>query len=494
MTAPFAHPPPADCANRAAAWQSLCGRKAGTMAAALSPALLAGVTAFFCMLPYPAYAIGNATALQIGNVCVMAACLPLLSRSWHGRTFHVYLVLLAPLVLSSLMTALSGSSQASLSLKCTVVWAVSLLALTFVQLYGRDYALQMLVGIAAATLLHAVVGVWQIWAFSRDYFPLVSIYVNPSFLSVQENAETIARWTKRPFGLFPEPSAMSASLSPWLLIWIALLAGLLRLRQPLANAHRLLFAAAAAGALVLMIASRSGQTAVTTLAALALCGLWLVRARATPRTFGLVMVAFGVVLPIVLWFAAQSVADRLGGVRLGNSSWEERASSIVAAAGMFAAGDMKTLLIGFGPGLTSFAVTQARGLEALWSITLSYAFDTGFVGITALVWLGSLLLRNWLKVRAEPTFALVAAVWTVGVTLTTSYEQLLPLWLALGWLTVWPEVFQPALTIPELRAVSKPVVARRYGVAGIRTSPWRALLPATASAGLSGSRVKARRR
>lgn len=483
MTALSGHPQPVERTFGATARQTAGSRRFGTTAraVAVSPALLAGVTAFCCMLPYPAFAVGNATALQIGNVCVAAACLPLLWRSWQGQRFHVYLVLLAPLVVSSLAAAMWGSSQASLTLKSTVVWALSLLALPFAQLYGPRFALQMLMGIAVATLLHAVVGIWQIWAFSQDYFPLAGLYINPSFLSVQENAETIARWTKRPFGIFPEPSAMSASLSPWLLIWIALLSGTLKLRQRLTSFHRAVFIAASAGALVLMIASRSGHTAVTVLAALALGALWLARARATPRTFGLVMVAFGVVLPVVLWFAAQSVSDRLGGNRLGNSSWEERASSIVAAGGIFAGGDLRTLLLGFGPGLTSYEVTESRGLEALWSILLSYAFDTGFVGMAALCWLAVLLLKNWLRVRLEPVFALTLMVWVVGITLTTSYEQLLPLWLALGLLTIWPEVFLPAVAAAERPAVARRIAASFPDRVRAEPSPWLALIPVAAS-------------
>jgi hypothetical protein len=35
-------------------------------------------------------------------------------------------------------------------------------------------------------------------------------------------------------------------------------------------------------------------------------------------------------------------------------------------------------------------------------------------------------------------------VWLVGITVTTSYPQLLPLWVALGLLTVWPDVCEPA--------------------------------------------------
>jgi hypothetical protein len=193
------------------------------------------------------------------------------------------------------------------------------------------------------------------------------------------------------------------------------------------------------------------------------------------------MVAFGVVLPVILWFATQSVSDRLGGNRLGNSSWEERASSIVAASGIFAGGDLKTLLLGFGPGLTSYAVTESRGLEALWSILLSYAFDTGFVGMVALCWLALLLLKNWLRVRLEPVFALTLMVWVVGITLTTSYEQLLPLWLALGWLTIWPEVFIPAVAVAERAAVARRIAASVPDRVRTEPSPWLALIPVAAS-------------
>jgi membrane-associated protease RseP (regulator of RpoE activity) len=44
---------------------------------------------------------------------------------------------------------------------------------------------------------------------------------------------------------------------------------------------------------------------------------------------------------------------------------------------------------------------------------------------------------------ANLALAAVLFVGLVGVTITTSYEQLLPLWLALGLLTVWPEVLTP---------------------------------------------------
>jgi hypothetical protein len=396
------------------------------------------------MLPYPAYAVGNATALQLGNACVAVACVPALWRSWRRQPLYLYLLLVCPLMLSALAVTASGSSQAPLAFKALMVWAMSLMAVMAAQLHAPRHALAMLTGIALATVLHAAVGLLQVYAFAHDQFPLPGLYVNPSFLSVQDNLDTIARWTKRPFGIFPEPSAMSCSLSPWVVIWVALLGNVVRLRRPAPARHQLLFATAAAGGLALIIVSRSGQAVVTLLAVLFVAGLWLARARGTRGALMGLMLASGVLLPAVLWFAAQSVGDRLGGAgTLGNSSWTERATSLVTGFSLYASGGVQTLLLGLGPGLSSFNLTKTAGLEAVWSVLLGYLYDTGVVGLTAVGLTAIHLVRTWRQSRYEITGAAVFMVWMVGVTLSTRYEQLLPPWLALGFLTVWPQVFVP---------------------------------------------------
>lgn len=475
MIAKLAPLPPAEPLRRLAHGRALAARPAVVPRALLT--WIAGATAFFCMLPYPAYAVGGATAVQAGNICAALACLPLLIGALgRPRQVHLYAVLVAPLLVAALAVAVSNSDHATLAFKSLAVWAASLLGLVVAQLYAPRCAVALLTGIAAATLLHAGVGLWQSYAFSHDHFPLVELYVNPSFLSVQENADTIARWTKRPFGLFPEPSAMSSSLSPWVLIWAGILTGVLRLKQHVTGAHRLLFAAAAAGGMALIILSRSGQTAVTMLGLLIIAALWLLRARATQATLMAVVAASGAVLPAVLWFAARAVADRIGGTnRLGNSSWEERASSIVLGFSIYAAGGLKTLLFGLGPGLASLSVWEAARLEAVWSVSLSYLYDTGVVGVLAASWLAAVLLRNWLLARFDLAYAGIGFVWLVGVTLTTSYEQLLPLWLALGVLTVWPDVFEPAAALRRQTAPAQSYHASRPVAADARPrkSPWR---------------------
>jgi hypothetical protein len=86
------------------------------------------------------------------------------------------------------------------------------------------------------------------------------------------------------------------------------------------------------------------------------------------------------------------------------------------------------------------AIQKVAGLDAVWSILLPYAYETGAIGMLALCVVGVYLSRLWATLRYDLTFAAVLFVWLVGVTITTSYMELLPLWVTLGWLTVWPQV------------------------------------------------------
>jgi len=147
------------------------------------------------------------------------------------------------------------------------------------------------------------------------------------------------------------------------------------------------------------------------------------------------------VTPLVFWLAASSLGNRLGGKSsLGNSSWQDRTDSIKIGMELFADGGVGTVLFGMGPGLSTPAIQKVAGLDAVWSILLPYAYETGAVGMLALCVVGVYLLRLWATLRYDLTFAAVLGVWLVGVTITTSYSELLPLWVTLGWLTVWPQV------------------------------------------------------
>jgi hypothetical protein len=436
-------------------------------------ALAACAAGFFCLIPYPALAIGGTSALQIGNVFTLLMVLPILAMSWSRRAFWIYPLILVPLCFSALKIGVAGDGDLGVSLKATVVWAISCLTLLIPQLYTRRYALNLLTGIAAATLLHAGIGLWQLYSFSTGVFPFPEFYVNQSFLSVQDNAETIAKYTQRPFGLFPEPSAMSSSLAPWVLFWAAMFCGLVRLKQQPARWQQVLFALASISGLGLIILSQSGHAAVTLAALLLFAAVWFVRCGATLRSYLVIVTVLGIVLPLVLWFAAVSLGNRVGDSAMGNSSWAERSASLRLGFSMLIEGDGARAICGVGVGHIAPALWNTAQIDAVFSVLLTYVYETGLIGVLAIGAIGYYLLRVWKSLRFNLAFATIAGVWLVGITLTTSYEQLLSLWLVLGWLTAWRE-------IADLTPVPQVATLKRQPIDPIITEPgvsWTSPLP-----------------
>jgi hypothetical protein len=180
--------------------------------------------------------------------------------------------------------------------------------------------------------------------------------------------------------------------------------------------------------------------------------VWLARRRATLGSYLIVLAVCCVLLPVVLYFAGQSLGTRLGGSRVGNSSWEDRSNSLLIGFSLMADGDVAGLVCGMGPGLSSTAIQETAGLEAVWSVLLPYVYETGVVGLFVVCGVGYYLMRLWASLRYVLAFAAFAGVWLVGITITTSYNQLLPIWLALGWLTVWPDVCETAAARQNLAA------------------------------------------
>jgi hypothetical protein len=401
----------------------------------------AALLGFFCFMPYPAINVGRQSAIQIGNILTVLLVLPAAAMLWRRRPFVLYTVMMVPLLASTLAVAASGSEDLELSLKITAALVLSMMSIWAAQLFVPRYGLEMLSGIALATVLHVAVGLWQFQSFKSETFPLVELYVNQSFLSVQTHVNTIARYIQRPFGIFPEPSAMSSSLAPWVVLWAAYFCDIIRFKREPTRFQRFLFAGAALGAVILIILSRSGHAAIM-FAALAVIGvMWAVRTKVRPQVHLGVLLAAALVLPFVVSMATASLADRLGGASsLGNSSWEDRATSLVLGFKVFAEGGIGTALFGVGPGLSSPAMRELAQLDAVWSVLLSYVYECGLLGIIAVAWVGRDLLRTWNVAGRDIVFALILCVWLVGVTITTSYAQLLTLWIALGWLTVWPSV------------------------------------------------------
>jgi hypothetical protein len=437
---------------------------AAQSAAARRMAWLAGAFGFCCMMPYIAIPVGNRSAIQVGNLLTFLLVLPVLTISWRNRPFWMFPALMVGLCLSTLKVTMTEGDPA-ISFKTLILWAVSLMAMLPTQLYFAQYSLEILCGIAIAAIVHTAMGIWQWHAFSAGYFPLQALFENQSFLSVKENAEIIAKYTQRPFGVFPEPSAMSASLAPWALFWVAEMFGLVRLYRAPAKWQRILFGAAAIGSLGLIIISRSGHSMITLAVAVVMAVVWFVRCKATLRSFLAIVSVCWVALPLILVVAAIALSDRLGGGKMGNSSWEDRSDSLVIGLKLLTEGGLLTLIFGVGVGQTAPILQSAYRLEAVWSVTLVYLYETGLVGLIVMCAIGRHLARMWKGVSYDFVFAGILIVWLVGVTITTSYQQLLSLWLTLGCFTVWPSFCTPAqrmrVEAPRVRVLREPATRRR---------------------------------
>jgi hypothetical protein len=256
---------------------------------------------------------------------------------------------------------------------------------------------------------------------------------------------------------------MSASLAPWALFWLAEMFGLIRLHRAPAQWQRILFGAAAAGSLGLIIISRSGHSAITLAVAVVMATVWFVRCKATLRNFLAIVSVCWIVLPVVLIVAAIALSDRLGGGKMGNSSWEDRSDSLVIGFKLLTEGGLATLIFGVGVGQTAPMLQAMYRLEAVWSVTLVYIYETGLIGLIVLCAIARHIGKIWRSISYDFVFAGILAVWLVGVTVTTSYQQLLSLWLTLGCFTVWPSFCAPT-TRAEVPAPRRAVIKRELPI------------------------------
>lgn len=406
---------------------------------------MAFLLGFFCFLPYPAISAGNNSAIQIGTLITLAMLPPIFMTSWRRQPFYLFPLLLLPLCTSAVKIAVLQQSGLDSSLKTLISSAIPYLTLLPAVFYAPKWSLQIMTGIAVATVLHVLVGCWQEYVFLRGgEFPLLFLYVNPSFLSVAEQARDFVLYEQRPFGLFPEPSAMSSSLAPWVLIWIAQWAGLIRFVAKPSRVQRFWFGLAAMSGLALIITSRSGH-AMVTLGAVLVFGLaWVAKARANPRNLLALVAVFGLVLPLAVWLTVLALSDRMGQATGMNQSWQDRSQSLVYGCKLWLEGGLSSIVFGIGIGRSAPALSNQFALDAVWSVLLTYLYETGMIGGAVIAWIGICLARVWKSCRFNLVFAAVALVWLVGITLTTSYGQLLPIWLTLGFMLVWPKVFAGA--------------------------------------------------
>ncbi len=405
--------------------------------------------AFFCFFPYPALSLGNRTGLQISQMMTLAIA-PALLFGAPTRAIYAYIILAAPRLISAFYGVMRPDAP---DIDIIPKEAVSsLLAvcplLASTRLFRTDSFRTLLVGVSVAVIAHSLLGFYQVYAFSHDEYPFLFLYRNPSFKEMVTWAEVYATYVKRPCGLFPEPSALAAAVGPWLVVLAGVLADpIARARYCPGKFPRWFYGLAALGGFVLLSLSRSGLAPLVLLAVMVAV---LAQARALIRALGPKALVAGLGVSAfaaagVLYFVA-STGENLD-ARI-ESSWGIRTLSIVT--GLTANTEPLDVMFGVGPGQSTAIVRKilagvplSKGQDdmAIWSLTVAYYMESGALAAIAMLVVLAMISRALFFSSARLLGLVALGVWTVGVTLTTSYPHLSSIWLFLGALLEWDRIF-----------------------------------------------------
>jgi hypothetical protein len=408
----------------------------------------ARVFACSCFFPYPALAVGGNTGLQLSQAFALAGA-PLLCARAPGRPLRALLLVLAPIYLSALVNSmLDGTPSAELLPKESVA-----LTLAMLPLWPADWLMQrglfrdVLAAACAAVAVHALIGLYQVYSFTHDEFPLLFLYRNPSFKSMELWHRAYALYVKRPCGLFPEPSAMGASLGPWLVVLAGLLIDPSHGRADGWGGGRTAVVALACG-FSLVALSRSGSTFAIMGSVLAVCvgkvPGWFRSSFGLGKLLkaGLVLLAVASVAGYAALWLSQGFQDRV------DSSWGLRGASILA--GLTSNSDPASLTFGVGPGqsvpiirreLAGVPLLDDQDDLAIFSLAVCYYMETGLVGGLALLAVLAMVVRAITRSSAALLGLSALATWLVGVVATTSYMPLSAIWLFLGAMLHWDRLF-----------------------------------------------------
>lgn len=395
-------------------------------------AVMAVLVAFFIAMPYPGLMIGSNTGLTLGHVLSFLALV--LAYARRSRVVPLVSWITGLAVFPVLLPVIASDSPVG-NLNAAVAFSIHLFALgATIYLFPRAPA-AFLGGLIAAIAVHALVGFLQVSGFDRGEIVGEALLVNPSFANVEVTRDAYVQYIRRPFGLFPEPSAAAASLGPWVVLLLAGATGhVLPALGRLQARARCVCAAAAAAALWLIIAGESGGLISAGLGATL---LFLASAFNRLRRGGLLT---ALIVPAAifagLYFALEFILASRGVQSLAlNASWQDRLNSIVAGQEVLSDRPILDLLFGIGLADSQVAVMIVSGAGGIHSASVSYLLGSGVLGALvvclAMVWCIKPWQLDWVRV------AFGVALWA-SLTAVTGYYGLLLLWGALGLALVWP--------------------------------------------------------
>ena len=396
---------------------------------------------FSVFFAYPALPIGQSTGLQIAQALAIIA-LPVLVFRLPRRHVIAFLLLTVPLAVSGTINLIAGRAiRDDLILKLTFLYILVMIVLIPSGAAIRSGRISTIAkAVAAAIVVHAMIGVYQMYGFSQGFFPLDFLHLqNPSFATSPGHFENYALNTRRVMGLFPEPSAMASAIGPWALVLMALLVNSRMVPRPMKG--KFLLGSAVIGAVVMIVSSGSGYLVI-----FVICMLWIIAPAMVPFVLGFRarVSFFRLAIAIIVFFAFAwfVYGEQFSGrFTTENYSWQLRASSLVEGTSIMLTHDPLTLLFGIGPGQTTLWFNNSE----IWSVVVRYFTETGLIGTASFGLLLILVVRAILRANTQARWAGIGCLiaWLGAVVTTTAHLVVLPPWLMLSLLVVWDRMFPP---------------------------------------------------
>lgn len=383
-----------------------------------------------CFFPYPGLEVGRSSGLQIAHVLGLLYT-PLMLRLFLKR--REFILIYFGLSIPSFLAVLFGNSV-SLNLNAAVFQAFGLLTVPIVGVLVVHSGLRpVILAVIAAVSIHALIGILQQVNYLNGDFPLIWLYVNPSFAYMEPEATRLLYgvYTKRSFGVFPEPSSMFASLAPFmvLLIYGKKFYPRLNIRASVA-----IFLG-----LVLFYFSKSGGILYFLVACIPY--VWASFIKQMKRRSSskiLYLLAVSITLLLIFWgfweafqSRAQSEFDQDDG------SWAQRSASIVFALSAPFEGPLYNLIFGYGLGDVSVLAGEATGRPSVHSWLAQNFMGSGLVGTVALILIFFWMILGIKKSTQKLIGHVCAYIWLICVAIVTGYFQLLSVWAFFGILLAW---------------------------------------------------------
>lgn len=306
----------------------------------------------------------------------------------------------------------------------------------------------LLIGVSCAFVGHAAMGLVQQVGFARGYFPLQQLFVSDVFALPTANPQLYVRFVARPFGWFPESSAMAASVGPWIVLFVALLLARTHVAGVWTRRGRVAVSLSVAASMWLVFVSQSAYV-VALGASLSLLGV------AAGSSFGggqrrTRLLYLAVIVAAIVVVAWPVLNDRVARELAYGSSWNTRLRSVTSAWELWLSSPSH-FLFGVGPGESAGALRDLRSLqsaggprpEAIFSATFQFVSETGVLGLGALTAAVVTATRQLRRRVTPPATWLIAVNTAIALTVVTSYVNLAPIWGLVGLLLVPPST-QPS--------------------------------------------------